>query len=69
MAQNLPRISGIVIHSKASVMAYLGLYFGVAIVANWLFFAWLKRREWAWVMLVVFAIGFFLIVIKQKAGA
>jgi len=57
-ANTLPRISGIVIHSKTSVMAYLAIYFGVAVVANWLFFSWLKRREWAWVALVVFAIGF-----------
>jgi len=57
-ANTLPRISGIVIHSKASVMAYLAIYFGVAVMANWLFFSWLKRREWAWVALVVFAIGF-----------
>ena len=57
-ANTLPRISGIVIHSKASVMAYLAIYFGVAVVANWLLFSWLKRREWAWVALVVFAVGF-----------
>ncbi|NIA15888.1 MAG: hypothetical protein GWP08_17630, partial [Nitrospiraceae bacterium] len=54
----LPHISGIVIHSKSSVMTYLALYFGIAIVANWLFFSWLKRREWAWAMLLVFSFGF-----------
>ena len=57
-ANNLPRISGVVIHSKASVMAYLALYFCVGIVGNWLFFSWLKRREWAWAMLIVFSAGF-----------
>ncbi len=57
-ANTLPRMSGIVIHSKSSVMLYLVLYFFVAIVGNWLVFNWLKRREWFWVALVVFAFGF-----------
>ena len=57
-ANTLPRMSGIVIHSKSSVMLYLLLYFFVAIVGNWLVFNWLKRREWFWVTLVVFAVGF-----------
>ena len=54
----LPSVSGVTIHSKGAVMAYLGLYFGVAIVLNWLVFNWLKRRELAWVTLVIFSIGF-----------
>lgn len=54
----IPQISGIVIHSRASVMTYLALYFLVGIVGNWLFFNWLKRREWAWAMLIVFSLGF-----------
>lgn len=54
----VPQVSGIVIHSRASVMTYLALYFLVGIVGNWLFFNWLKRREWAWAMLIVFSLGF-----------
>ena len=45
VASVLPHISGIVIHSKSSVMTYLALYFGIAIVANWLFFSWLKTAR------------------------
>ena len=54
----LPQMAGIVIHSRQSVMIYLGLYFCIAIVGNWLFFSRKKRREWAWAMLIVFSIGF-----------
>ncbi|MDX9974029.1 MAG: hypothetical protein RBU21_13680 [FCB group bacterium] len=58
VAERLPQISGIVVHSKSSVILYLLVYFLVAIVGNWLVFSWLKRREWAWAALVVFAVGF-----------
>jgi hypothetical protein len=54
----LPSVSGVSIHSKEAVLIYLGLYFFVAIVANWLVFNRLKRRELAWLMLVIFSIGF-----------
>jgi len=55
---NLPNLVGITIQPRSSVFLYLGLYFVVAIVANWLFWNQLKRREMAWVFLVVFSIGF-----------
>lgn len=58
VAQQLPWISGVRIQPKSTVMAYLGLYFVVGIVANWLFWNRLKRREMAWVCLVVISIGF-----------
>ncbi len=57
-AMALPRISGIVIHSRASVVTYLGLYFFVAVVLNFLVFTVLKRREWAWAVLIVCSMGF-----------
>jgi hypothetical protein len=40
------------------VIAFLLMYFVVAVLGNWLFFSWLKRREWAWAALVAFSIGF-----------
>jgi len=56
--QRLPRISGIKLFSKASVMLYLLLYFGAGIVGNWLICNALKRRELAWLFLVLFSAGF-----------
>jgi len=58
VSSSLPWASGIVIHSRASVLAYLALYFLVGIVLNWIFFSWIKRREWAWAALVLFSIAF-----------
>lgn len=58
ISSSLPWASGIVIHSRASVLAYLALYFFVGIVLNWIFFSWIKRREWAWFALVLFSIAF-----------
>lgn len=56
--QQLPWISGVRIQPKSTVMAYLGLYVLVGIVGNWLFWNYLKRREMAWVCLVLISIGF-----------
>jgi hypothetical protein len=53
IGQQLPWISGVRIQPKSTVMVYLGLYFLVGIVGNWLFWNRLKRREMAWVCLVV----------------
>ena len=58
VAQQLPWISGVRIQPKSTVMAYLGLYFLIGIVGNWLFWNRMKRREMAWVCLVVVSIGF-----------
>ena len=58
VVQQLPWISGVRIQPKSTVMAYLGLYFVVGIVGNWLFWNRMKRREMAWVCLVILSIGF-----------
>ena len=55
---NLPRIAGVRFFPVSSVITYLLLYFGIAIVANWLFWNWMKRREMAWVCLVFFSFAF-----------
>ena len=57
-SEQLPYVCGIQLYSKASVMMYLFLYFAIGIVANWIVFSWLKRRELAWLVLVVCAVGF-----------
>ena len=56
--QWLPGLTGVTIQPKSSVLAYLSLYFGVAIVGNWLLFNRLRRRELAWVFLIIFSAGF-----------
>jgi hypothetical protein len=58
LSTRLPYMAGIQLFSKGSVMLYLALYVGMGIVANWLIFNRLKRRELAWVVLVVFSIAF-----------
>jgi len=55
---SLPELTGVRIQPKSSVLTYLLLYFGVAIVANWVVCSLLKRRELAWVLLIVFSVGF-----------
>lgn len=57
-AQAIPSMSGITVQSLGYVMIYLLLYIGVGIIGNWLFWNRLKRREMAWVCLVVFSFGF-----------
>jgi hypothetical protein len=54
----LPELTGVKIQPRSSVFAYLGLYFLVAIVGNWLFWDRMKRRELAWLSLIVFSFGF-----------
>lgn len=56
--ERFPYLSGIRLFSKSSVMVYLWSYFFVAIVLNWALFSYLKRRELAWVCLVVLSFGF-----------
>lgn len=56
--QNLPTIAGVRLFPISSVIAYLLLYFFIAIVGNWLFWNWMKRREMAWVCLVFFSLAF-----------
>lgn len=57
-SQALPSIVGIAPPSRESVLIYLGLYFLVGILGSWLLCNRLRRRELAWVFLVVFSAGF-----------
>jgi len=56
--QALPHLSGVRVHTKKSVLTYLILYFVLAIVVNWFFWNRVKRRELAWVCLIIFSVGF-----------
>ncbi|MEA3364867.1 MAG: hypothetical protein U9Q79_04425, partial [Candidatus Hydrogenedentes bacterium] len=56
--QMIPSTAGIRVHPRSSVVLYLLVYFGVAIIANWVVWSYFKRREMAWVCLVFFSIGF-----------
>lgn len=55
---NLPQVSGVSIRPVEHVLIYLALYIGVGIVLNWLFWSRLKRREFAWLTLVVVSFAF-----------
>lgn len=57
-SEALPSLSGVTIRPLSAVMTYLLLYLGVGIVGNWLFWNKFKRREMAWVCLIVFSVGF-----------
>ena len=57
-AQQLPQVLGVQIRPLSAVLAYLFLYLGLGVVGNWLFWNWLKRREMAWVSLVVISFCF-----------
>ena len=57
-ANTLPSATGIRVYPRSSVLMYLGLYFAVGIVGNWIFWSLLKRREMAWVCLVFISFGF-----------
>ncbi|MCC6796602.1 MAG: hypothetical protein IT366_15885 [Candidatus Hydrogenedentes bacterium] len=57
-ANTLPSATGIRVYPRSSVLIYLGLYFAVGIVGNWIFWSLLKRREMAWVCLVFISFGF-----------
>jgi hypothetical protein len=53
-----PMVAGVQLLPIRSVIMYLLTYFVVAILGNWLFWNWMKRREMAWVCLVLFSIAF-----------
>lgn len=57
-ANTLPAATGIHVYPRSSVLIYLGLYFAIGIVGNWVFWSLLKRREMAWVCLVFISFGF-----------
>lgn len=56
--RNLPNIVGIEIQPRSSVMLYLGLYFGIGVVLNWLICNRRKRRELFWLFLIGFSAAF-----------
>lgn len=53
-----PYVAGVNLLPIQSVIAYLLTYFFVAIIGNWLFWNYMKRREMAWVCLIFFSAGF-----------
>lgn len=57
-AHELPRETGAKIQSRRSVLVYLGLYFFVGIVGNWVVWNHFKRREFAWPCVIFFSLGF-----------
>ena len=57
-ANQLPIVAGVELLPVRSVIIYLVVYFVVAIVGNWLFWNYFKRREYAWLCLVGFSIAF-----------
>jgi hypothetical protein len=58
LVQSLPNLAGVTIRPLGWVMVYLLLYLGVGVVANWLFWNALKRREMAWLCLIGFSLAF-----------
>ncbi|MDZ4861456.1 MAG: hypothetical protein SGI88_20985 [Candidatus Hydrogenedentes bacterium] len=54
----LPSATGIRVYPRSSVLIYLGLYFAIGIVGNWIFWSLFKRREMAWVCLIFISFGF-----------
>lgn len=57
-ARRIPWLAGISVYSRSSVVAYLGLYFAVGIVGNWLVWSYFQRREMAWLCLLIISVGF-----------
>ncbi|MFP4501323.1 MAG: hypothetical protein ACLFTT_10025 [Candidatus Hydrogenedentota bacterium] len=55
---HLPFVAGVELVPAASVIMFLVLYFLVAIVGNWVFWNYYKRREYAWVCLVLLSFAF-----------
>jgi hypothetical protein len=56
--ETLIGMAGVELLPKSVVVTYLLLYFFVGIVANWIFWSLMKRREMAWVCLIIFSFGF-----------
>ncbi len=54
----IPRMTGVSMQPRLFVAAYLGSYLLIGIVANFLFWGRLKRREWAWVCLIAVSAGY-----------
>ena len=57
-AQHIPTLSGVTVRPLSFLLMYLGLYVGVGIIGNWLFWNHFKRREMAWVCLIGFSAAF-----------
>lgn len=56
--QSLPYLTGITLYSKASVILYLMLYLLFGVIANWLICNKYNKREFAWLFLIIFSLGF-----------
>lgn len=56
--QVMPGVVGVRIVPRSTVILFLGLYILVGVIGNWVFWSLLKRREMAWVCLVIFSFGF-----------
>ncbi len=54
----LANVAGVRVFPRSSVAAYLTLYLFVAIIGNWVFWSFMKRRELAWLCLVFLSFGF-----------
>ena len=57
-SESVPSLADIELSPVSSVVMYLFLYFIVAVFLNWAFWHRMKRREMAWVTLVVLSICF-----------
>lgn len=58
VANDLPSVAGVRIVPRSIVVAYLALYLLVGVALNWTVWTVLRRREMAWVTLVVLSLGF-----------
>jgi len=58
LRNQLPNVAGVRVFPRSSVATYLTLYLLIAIIGNWVFWSFMKRREMAWVCLVFFSVGF-----------
>lgn len=58
LSSRLPQQANISIFSRQGIALYLGLYLLLGVFANWGLCSLLKRREWAWVLLTLFSLGF-----------
>ncbi len=58
VANELPSVAGVRIVPRSIVVAYLALYLLVGVALNWTIWTVLRRREMAWVTLVILSLGF-----------
>jgi len=58
VANELPSVAGVRIVPRSIVVAYLALYLLVGVALNWTIWTVLRRREMAWVTLIILSLGF-----------